>query len=299
MIELQQYNEWVKLPLQSKILMSYERIIAWYEAYDGMVSVSFSGGLDSNVLRHLVHSLYPDVPLVFCNTGIEYPEIVKFARSCKNIVEIRPRLGFKQVVERYGYPLISKRTAKMIHACQNPSDKNAITRRRYIEGITRNGDVITNPSQKLSKKWRYLINSRVNISDKCCRHLKEDPLRQYSKSTGRMPFIGTMATESDKRKMGYLDKGCNLYDSRNPRSVPVAFWTKEDIWKYIKTFNLHYSPIYDMGYERTGCMFCMFGMHLHPNPNRFQLMRLTHPLHYKAAMKMGLGRLLDLINVRY
>ena len=35
--------------------------------------VSFSGGKDSTVLAHLVHDIYPNVPLIFANTGLEYP----------------------------------------------------------------------------------------------------------------------------------------------------------------------------------------------------------------------------------
>ena len=70
-----------KLPLQAKITMAEQRIREWYEHFDGNVCISFSGGKDSTVLTDLVHGMYPDVPLVFANTGLEYPEIQKFARE--------------------------------------------------------------------------------------------------------------------------------------------------------------------------------------------------------------------------
>ena len=46
-----------------------------------------------------------------------------------------------------------------------------------------------------------------------------------------------------------------------------------------------YSTIYDMGYRRTGCIFCMFGCHLEPYPNRFQRLSQTHPKLYEYCMK--------------
>ena len=42
----------------------------------GAVFVSFSGGKDSTVLLKLVRELYPDVKAVFCDTGLEYPEVM-------------------------------------------------------------------------------------------------------------------------------------------------------------------------------------------------------------------------------
>lgn len=44
------------LPLSTKIRMSQQRILEWYEKYDGLVYVSFSGGKDSTVLKHLVET---------------------------------------------------------------------------------------------------------------------------------------------------------------------------------------------------------------------------------------------------
>lgn len=47
--------------LDEKIQISIARIIEWYRHWDGNVYVSNSGGVDSTVLSHLVHRVYPDV----------------------------------------------------------------------------------------------------------------------------------------------------------------------------------------------------------------------------------------------
>ena len=76
-------NEWQfaqrkYLPFEEKLILSRRRIEDWYDFHEGDVYVSFSGGMDSTVLVDLVRKTVGDVPLVFVNTGLEYPEIVRF-----------------------------------------------------------------------------------------------------------------------------------------------------------------------------------------------------------------------------
>ena len=105
------------LPLRAKVLMSQNRIREWYNHWNGDVYVSFSGGKDSTVLAHLVHDMYPEVPLVFSNTGLEYPEIQSFARRM-GAEFIRPKMQFSEVISKYGYPIISKETSEAINGAR-------------------------------------------------------------------------------------------------------------------------------------------------------------------------------------
>ena len=57
------------LPYEVKLRLSARRIIDWYDYYDGMVYTSFSGGIDSTVLGHMVdHVMERRIPRVFVDT---------------------------------------------------------------------------------------------------------------------------------------------------------------------------------------------------------------------------------------
>ena len=111
-VELQQ---WQALPLNIKVLMTKDRIRSWVNEYgeDG-VYVSFSGGKDSTVLLHIVRSMYPNVKAVFVDTGLEYPEIREFVKTFDNVDWLKPKMNFKQVIEKYGYPFISKEVSECV-----------------------------------------------------------------------------------------------------------------------------------------------------------------------------------------
>jgi len=291
-IKLWQLRQKQSVPLNGKINMSRRRIETWYKKYNGKVYVAFSGGKDSTVLLHLVRSIYPDVEAIFIDTGLEYPEIRDFVAQFDNVKVLRPKIPFNQVIDTYGYPVISKKVARQIRDLQNPTDKNKATRKLYFEGIKKA------KSFKLPKKWRFLINAPFKISERCCDVMKKEPFRRYEKESGNKPYIGIMASDSNQREAGYLRTGCNNF--KKGISNPIAFWTEQDIWDYIKEFKLPYCSIYDTGVKRTGCMFCMFGVHLEKQPNRFQLMKKTHPQPYKYCIyKLGIGKILDFIGVEY
>jgi 3'-phosphoadenosine 5'-phosphosulfate sulfotransferase (PAPS reductase)/FAD synthetase len=282
-----------KLPLDVKVQMSLQRIKEWYTAHHGQVYVSFSGGKDSTALLHLVRSVFPDVEAVFIDTGLEWPEVRTFVKETTNITWIKPKKTFKQVISDYGYPVVSKENAQKLHEIRTTKSDKLRNLRLYGRGDPKN-------SGMLPHKWKYLIDAPFKISSNCCNILKKYPVKKYEKKSGKKPFVGMMACDSSLRKSAYLRKGCNAFDVSRPMSTPLAFWVEEDIWEYLRTRKVPYSKIYDKGYTRTGCMWCCFGIHLEGTPNRFQLMRDTHPSQYRYCIeKLRLGEVLNFMEVPY
>lgn len=349
------------LPLEAKIRMTKQRIKVWYESwtrfeiYDkatgktrfntidtrdfsaepkmkaseyvvsampGAVYVSFSGGKDSTVLKHIVDSMYDDVPSLFVNTGLEYPEIQKFAMSQPNVVTVRPDMRFDEVIRKYGYPVISKEVARAIkYARKDDSLSGAYYRKRFY------GELLTKDGKKSMynrERWKFLLDADFNVDSYCCDIMKKKPAKIFSKETGRKAIIATLAAESRLRYKSWLQNGCNAFDAKNPQSQPMSFWTEQDVLHYLKKYGVPYCSVYGdiqvkphgedvlsgqidlIGYlgcyeeddtlettgcDRTGCIFCMFGCHLEKEPNRFQRLKQTHPRQYQYCI--GGGEMVD------
>lgn len=112
------------LPLSLKIRMTEYRIREWVEHYgaDG-IYISFSGGKDSTVLLDIARKLYPGIGAVFVDTGLEYPEIREFVKQQENIEILKPKMNFRQVIIKYGYPFIGKEVAGCVYGARRYMEK--------------------------------------------------------------------------------------------------------------------------------------------------------------------------------
>lgn len=244
------------VPLEGKIIMTQQRIRQWYEYWEGQVYVSFSGGKDSTVLKHIVDSMYDDVPALFVNTGLEYPEIQKFAMSQKNVVTVRPDMRFDEVLKIYGYPIISKQVSNTVNGARRNIKEGKYSLRLRQLGVERDEygglydsglydyEKTLEKSKFTKNKWRFLLDADFEVSEKCCYHTKKAPSKNYEKQTGRKPLIATLACESMTREVAWTKKGCNAFEGKRPSSQPLSFWTEQDILQYIKKYNVPYCSVY-------------------------------------------------------
>lgn len=91
----------------------------------------------------------------------------------------------------------------------------------------------------------------------------------------------------------------------------MSFWTEQDVLTYIKVNGLEIASVYGdivavdkdgyqyetacegcrlmtTGCQRTGCVYCPFGMHLEKGETRFQRLAKTHPKQYDFCMRGGM-----------
>lgn len=338
-------------PLQRKIQVTQTRLLEWHMQFDGRIYISFSGGKDSTVLADLAARVYKaaslagkagePLTLAFVNTGLEYPEIQRFVREFAewlrttyeipvNLEILHPEMSFPEVLTKYGYPVIGKEIAKTAYYARRGSEW-AIKR---FDGLDKQGE--KSKFKERYKKYKPLLEAPFELSPLCCDVMKKGPAKKYEAATGRKTVVATMTEESEQRQSSWLRYGCNSFEGDRPMSKPMSFWTEQDVLQYLKMTGIPYASVYGeiveenaqlhlfddeppsklqtTGCDRTGCMYCMFGIMSDKEPNRFQRMKKTHPRQYAYCIGgghfengilkpdktgLGIGKILDFIGKPY
>lgn len=273
-------RELLSLPYEIKIKKTEFRLREFIDFYGTEnVAVSFSGGIDSTFALAFIRERYPKVKAISV-VAIECLQNIDLITNTPNVQIVAPRFSQKEIIEKFGFPVVSKKTSKNLQALKNPTAKNEKMRGLALTGITSTGKKAG--TYKLAKKWKFLIDSPFKISNKCCYYMKETPIRNWCKTNGYASIIATTIEESKSRLDGYCKRGgCNSFEGQGD-SVPFSFWTRQDILRYIVEHNITISAAYgeikqdstgryfNTGAQRTGCPVCMFGMERDGSPNRFQ-----------------------------
>lgn len=301
-----------QLQLDEKIYHTLSTAESFYQAVGGRCFISFSGGIDSTVLEDIINNRYKEfggklwdkIPSVFCDTGLENPENKIFIKNKKDVEIIRPKINFLETIKRYGYPLIRKEVAKAIYQSRSkPGGQQDI--RMHGEYINpRTGDREYNYS-----KWLPVKDLPIIISDKCCNVMKKNPFHTYIKETKTFPIVGTTTQESAVRRQAWLRDGCNTFASGKEKCRPVSIWTNQDMLQYIDKYSIKYSKAYGnlcrlddgkfcmSGCDRTGCMFCAFGMHQEKGETRYQRLKKLYPKIYEFQVGGGEWNKIDGKNI--
>lgn len=322
------------LPYEVKVKRAELRAREYIDKlYDMDLSAHVSvGGLDSIVLLVFLRSIGIDVPAI----SVSALEDKSIQRVHKELGVIPVKIGKPkvEVLNEFGFPVISKRIAGKIDTLQNPTEKNRTVRHAIITGeCGKQGHFAMNSRMKLPQKWLELFagyeneNEGVNykiapfkVSNKCCLYMKEQPCDQWAKEHNSRPFLGLMASEGGQREEALVDHGCNYFGKDVIRSAPFAPFLRQDLLQLALDLDVPVPEIYGeirrkpdgtlytTGAQRTGCSMCGFGIHLEKRPHRFDQLRERNPQEWefwmyrcctdpKTGEKYGWGRVLDYIGV--
>lgn len=265
LIEFQSEN------LNQKFQRTLAKVAEWYSRWNKEVYVSFSGGKDSTVLADICARWCTIVNcplyLVFCDTGLEFPEIRKNVNRVAEFLRekyeievvletIRPTMRFDQVLKKHGYPLISKDVSQRVRKARISIKKGVYStrlrqldvRREEYGGLYDSGkfdyDKHAENSKYYTPKYRPLLDVDFRISEQCCDVMKKKPFALYEKQTGRKPIVATLANESINRKASWYKYGCNAFQAKKPSSRPMSFWTEQDVLQYILEESLPLAEVY-------------------------------------------------------
>ncbi len=347
-----------KLPLDVKELITVEVLRQAFAVSRHKIAVAFSGGKDSQVVSDIIERNFPEkfkeIYCIFGNTGIEFPESLKFAREYgrlhygerfretellklkedelrydfarqivaevesenaldeilkpdgklkgqKALTEAAKKRGYKLTpkncffkghtmnfsycIEQFGAPLLGKASSKL--------DAHRINIECFLKYSESN-------TKKDELKEYYDVLRECKFSQHCCKLLKKEPSeRIQSRLDVDMLIKGLMASESHSRMTSISTRG-HIFASSRPHIKdgpfyhvsPIALWTDNDIWEYIRKYDLEYSPLYDITYtasdgskqhiKRNGCIMC--GTDIQFSDNHLSILRQTHPKAWSACM---------------
>ena len=306
----------IQMPLDQKIELTQQRLEEWYDSY-----ISISGGLGSRVLLDVANQggWKTKKPTLYVDTGLDLKGVKRIATQYADYI-VRGKMNFKDVILKYGYPVISKSQAMALKKLReyNLSDKY---RNKLLNGDERGS------MGKVSEQFKYLIDAPFKISGECCIILKERPAVKFEKENEVSPITAEMVEESSNRKVVYLQNGCNMWNLNRPKSTPMAFWTQQDLLEYVLKRKLDIAPeygeikqdcfgkYYTTGEQRTGCAFCLFGCHKEKQPNRIQRLYEIDRKRYEYCVGggefnsegmwvpnnkgLGLGFVMDYMGIEY
>lgn len=241
-----------KMPYNFKI--NYAKVRAWEFVREcekrGLNYHVSVGGLDSIILYLFLRSI-----------GIDAPGISVSSLEDKSIQKIHKALGIErlhsavryvdesgrkhywnkaQILQEFGFPILSKEIAGKIELLANPTEKNKTVRHAIITGETgAYGGYQKNSRMKLSQKWLNKFGGYANeyegtdyqkpdfkVSSKCCYYLKEKPCDEWAKEHNSVPYLGLMASEGGRRAKSLRLNGCNYFGKSTVRSAPFAIFDR-------------------------------------------------------------------------
>lgn len=211
------------------------------------------GGLDSITLFLFLKSIGIDAPGVTVSS-LEDLSIQRIHRALglerlKPVVRsvdengVEHRWTKPQLIQEFGFPVLSKEIASKIETLANPTEKNKTVRHAIVTGETgAYGGFQKRSRMKMSQKWLELFGGYANedegtdyktpnfkVSSKCCYYLKEKPCDDWGKQHNSVPYLGLMASEGGRRAKSLRLNGCNYFGKSTIRSAPFAIFDRDSL----------------------------------------------------------------------
>lgn len=198
-----------------------DRIAAHLDDHDGYVA--FSGGKDSLVVLQLALQAEPNVPVVFFDSGLEYPETVAY------LDQIAEQLGIPDGIEIE--PAVPDLLTLLI--CTGSWDHR--TPDRDTSDDVR-GTLITQPAIRAHRRHGPGELWGVRAAESDARR------RLYLAALTNPPDCGCCRTgRKDRAKHG----GVIARRDGTTAFSPIWDWTDDDVWNYLARHQLPINPVYD------------------------------------------------------
>jgi hypothetical protein len=334
-VTIAEFAQKQSLPYEQKVIHATQRAREFYDwagEHGKNICVSI-GGLDSITLYYFlnrigIHAVPESV------SSLEDKSIQLIHQQIPGLVPIKPYKSKVEVLQEFGFPVISKEKAAKIENLQTPDNPKQTFIHAIMTGdMGAQGHYGHSKKLKLPDKWIKLFGGMYaehrpdlqcqaapfKCSARCCYWMKEKPAQDWQKKNNMVPYLGLMASEGGQREQGLMKNGCNYYGKSTIRSCPFAIFSRQDLLQLALDLNVPVPAIYGTierredetlyttRAQRTGCSMCGFGIHIESRPHRFDRLFEDNPAEWdfwmnrcstdESGQKYGWGRVLDYIGV--
>ena len=224
---------------KDKVQVSIERLQT-FEPPEGYF-LAFSGGKDSVVIKALADMAGVKYDAHYMHTSVEPPEAIRFTREYHPDVSIDfprdkdgNRITMWNLIPKKSYPP----TRIVRYCCEALKEQHSIGR-MTVTGV----------------RWAESSNRRRNQGEVTIMSPKKD-IKEELVDSGNFTQTprGGVVLNNDNEESRKMVEQC--YRLSQTVINPIIDWTNEDVWEFIREYDLPYCKLYDEGHNRLGCIGC-------------------------------------------
>ena len=216
-----------------KVQRSIDRIKA-FEPEEGYF-LGFSGGKDSIVIKVLADMAGVKYDAHYHVTTVDPPELTHFVREKHpDVILDRPKRSMRQIIIAHMLPpTMTQRFCCAELKEVNGKGRVTMTGARWAESVKR----------KHNQGLVTVFNGK-----------KGEPIASESGAKYKLTNRGGLLMNEDNGPERRTVELC--YRTNKTLVNPIIDWSDEDVWEFIKSYNIPYCSLYDEGFPRLGCIGC-------------------------------------------
>lgn len=226
---------------KDKVQVAIDRLKA-FEPSEGYY-LAFSGGKDSVVIKALADLADVKYDAHYSLTSVDPPELVQFIKTFDDVqIDIPRDKDGKQITMWNLIPRKKMPPTRIVRYCCKELKEMGGQGRLVVTGVR----WAESPNRK---------NNQGEITVMTTRKREREELVQSGNFT--QTDKGGVVLNNDNEDSRKMVEQC--YKQSKTVVNPIIDWSTEEVWEFIKEYNIPYCKLYDEGYKRLGCIGCPMG----------------------------------------